>query len=190
MWFRDELYSLAEVSLYRMIEKKSVYLKFLFCNWNCRSQWPRGLRRRSAAARLLRSWVRIPPGAWMFVCCEYCVLSGRGLCDELITRPEESYRLWCVVVCDLETSRMRRSWPALARSATGKKNNWNYTYTGGKECRMFSTLTSLYTVGWPERFLSHTVPVSRKQATKRNTVDLSGTWHYGKALLKSSCHFK
>ena len=42
-------------------------------------------------------------GAWMFVCCECCVLSGRGLCDELITRPEESYWLWCVVVCDLET---------------------------------------------------------------------------------------
>jgi len=33
-------------------------------------------------------------------------LSGRDLCDELITRPEESYRLCCVVVCDLETSRM------------------------------------------------------------------------------------
>jgi len=32
-------------------------------------------------------------------------LSGRGLCDELITRPEESYRLCCVFVCDLETSR-------------------------------------------------------------------------------------
>jgi len=32
------------------------------------------------------------------------VLSGR-LCDELITRPE-SYRMWCVIVCDLETSRM------------------------------------------------------------------------------------
>ena len=30
------------------------------------------------------------------------MLSGRGLYDELITRPEESYRLWCVVVCDLE----------------------------------------------------------------------------------------
>ena len=38
----------------------------------------------------------------MSVCCECCVLSGRGLCDELITRPEESYCLWCVVVCDLE----------------------------------------------------------------------------------------
>jgi len=29
------------------------------------------------------------------------VLSGRCLCNELLTRPEESYRLWCVVVCDL-----------------------------------------------------------------------------------------
>jgi len=44
----------------------------------------------------------------MFVCCECCVLSGRGLCDRLITRPEESYRLWCVVVCDHETSKTRR----------------------------------------------------------------------------------
>jgi len=65
-----------------------------------RSEEPHGLRRRSAAARLLRLWVRIPPGAWMSVCCECCV-SGRGLYDELITRPEESYRLWCAVVCDL-----------------------------------------------------------------------------------------
>ena len=40
----------------------------------CRSQLPRGLRRGSAAARLLRLWVRIPPGAWMsvviVVCCQ------------------------------------------------------------------------------------------------------------------------
>jgi len=42
----------------------------------------------------------------MFVCCECCVLSGRDLCDELITRPEESYRLWCVVVCDPETTKI------------------------------------------------------------------------------------
>ena len=47
-----------------------------------------------------------PTGAWIFVCCECRVLSGRGLCDELITRPEESYRLLCVDVCDLETSRI------------------------------------------------------------------------------------
>ena len=78
-----------------------MYFKMLY-TFISQSQWPHDLRRRSAAARLLRSWVRIPPGAWMFVCCECCVLSGRGLCDELITRPEEFYRLWCVVVCDLE----------------------------------------------------------------------------------------
>jgi len=30
-----------------------------------RSKWPRGLRHRSAAARLLRLWVRIPLGAWI-----------------------------------------------------------------------------------------------------------------------------
>jgi hypothetical protein len=34
------------------------------------------------------------------------VLSGRGVCDGLIARLEESYRLCCVVVCDLETSRI------------------------------------------------------------------------------------
>jgi hypothetical protein len=42
----------------------------------------------------------------MSVCCECCVLSGSCLCDELITRPEESYRVWCVVVCDLEKTHL------------------------------------------------------------------------------------
>jgi hypothetical protein len=56
---------------------------------------------RSKVARLLRSCVRIPSGAlisvWSVmsvVCCQVEV--------ELIIRPEESYRLWCDVVCDLE----------------------------------------------------------------------------------------
>ena len=54
------------------------------------------------------------------------MLSGRGLCDELITRPDESYRLRCVVVCDLETSWMRRPWPSggLSRQKqTNKRRN-------------------------------------------------------------------
>jgi len=46
------------------------------------------------------------PTGGMDICRECRVLSGRGLCDELIARPEESYRLCCVVVCDLETSRI------------------------------------------------------------------------------------
>jgi hypothetical protein len=31
----------------------------------------------------------------MGVFCEFCVLSGRDICVGLITRPQESYRLWC-----------------------------------------------------------------------------------------------
>ena len=39
------------------------------------------------------------------------MLSGRGLCDGLIIRSEESYRLWYVVVCDQVTSYARRLKP-------------------------------------------------------------------------------
>jgi hypothetical protein len=56
----------------------------------------------STAARLLRLWVQIPPGAWMFICWVCCVLSGRGVYDGLITHAEESYQLWHVVY-DQET---------------------------------------------------------------------------------------
>jgi hypothetical protein len=89
---------------------------------------PSGLRRRSAAARLLRLWVRIPPGSWTFVSYECCVLSGRSLCDELIIRPEEYYRPWRVV-CDLETSWMRRSWPTGGGGRLRQKQNKTTTTT-------------------------------------------------------------
>jgi len=56
-----------------------------YCIIITRSQWPCGLRRRSVAARLLRLWVRIPPGSWMFVCCE------------------------CYVCCQVEVSETSRS---------------------------------------------------------------------------------
>ena len=62
---------------------------------------------RSKAYVCGRSYAEIVgsnPTVGMDVCRKCCVLSGRGLCDELITRPEESYRLWFVVVCNLETS--------------------------------------------------------------------------------------
>ena len=118
----------------------------IYIRYYCRSQWPCGLRRRSTAARLLRLWVRITPGAWMSVYCECCVLSGSGLCDALITRPEESYRLWRVALCDLETSRTRRPWPALGRSATGKKNFVIINYIILNAQIIFLTLGYLYTL--------------------------------------------
>ena len=70
-----------------------------------RSRWPRGIRRGSTATRLLGLRVRIPPGAWMSVCSECCVLSGRGLCDGPITSPEKSYRVGCVWVWSRKVDR-------------------------------------------------------------------------------------
>jgi hypothetical protein len=63
----------------------------------------------------------------MLGCCECYVFSDRGLCDELITRPEEYYRLWRVVLCDHETSWTRRPYPALGCRAR-ENNNDNYIY--------------------------------------------------------------
>jgi len=60
----------------------------------------------------------------MSLCCECCVLSGRGLCDELITRPEEPYRLWRVVVCDQETSKTRNLKPATFFFFSRRYNPW------------------------------------------------------------------
>jgi hypothetical protein len=50
-----------------------------------------------------------------------CVLSVRGLCDELITRPEDSYRLWRVVVYDHETSCYKE---AIARAGVVRENKY------------------------------------------------------------------
>ena len=61
-----------------------------------RSQWPRGLRRGSTAARLLGLRIRIPPGAWMSVFCDCCVFSSRGLCVRVFTCPGESYGVLCM----------------------------------------------------------------------------------------------
>jgi len=70
----------------------------------CRSQWPRGLRRRSKAVRLLGLWVRIPPRAWM------CVSCGVVFCNlEVVHRADRSSRgaLVCVCVCVWERERER-----------------------------------------------------------------------------------
>jgi hypothetical protein len=58
------------------------------------SYWPRW--GGSAVAHFLELHVRIPPGAWMSLSCDCCLLSGRGLCVGLITHPEESYWMLCV----------------------------------------------------------------------------------------------
>jgi len=92
---------------WRQSRTKLSLLSSLLNFFMCRSQWQRDLRRRSAAARLLRLWVRIPSGAWMsvvnVVCCqvEFPVWSW-----SLVQR--SSTEFWCVVVCGLESSWEKR----------------------------------------------------------------------------------
>jgi len=52
------------------------------------------------------------------------VLSDRGLCDELITHPEDSYRLWCVVVCDLENLKNEEAMNRFGPQRHKKKITW------------------------------------------------------------------
>jgi hypothetical protein len=77
-----------------------------------------------AAARLLRLWVRIPPGAWTYASCDCRVLSGKGLCDGLITRSQDSYRLWCVVVWskNLVNEEVLAHWGLSRRKQTNKQS--------------------------------------------------------------------
>jgi hypothetical protein len=86
-------------------------------------------------------------------------LSGRGLCDGLITRPEESYRLWCILVCDLEASRMRRPWSALvcySREKHSHSNAWVMhlpIYLKHVIRMFFCNVVTVFSVEWERNFL-------------------------------------
>ena len=106
-----------------------------------------------------------PTAKWMFVCFEWCVLSGRGLCDGLITRPEEFYRLWCVVVCDQETSKTRRLKPAMGlwkiqtqwvvtpgKQTTNNNRNWGLSQSFEGKFRLGNFILHLF------NFIVHSFP--------------------------------
>ena len=67
------LYNFRQTNAHRFHHQRAAHV-FIFTRLYKADPSGRGLRRGSAAARLLRLWVRIPPGAWMSVCCECCVV--------------------------------------------------------------------------------------------------------------------
>ena len=86
------------------------------------SRWLRGLTCWSVAARFLWLRVRIPPGSWISVSCDCCVLLGRGL-----RRADHSSRgvlpsVVSVTECDRESSTVRRPWPTRGFRAMVNKN--------------------------------------------------------------------
>jgi len=88
----------------------------------CRTRWTRGLRCGSVVSRFMGLWVRSK-----IVSCECCVLSDRGLCVGVITRPQSPTDCG-VSECDRETSIMRRPWPTGGCCAVVKKK-YIYIYS-------------------------------------------------------------
>jgi hypothetical protein len=65
--------------------------------------------------------VGIPPEARLSVSCGCSVVTYRSLCDGLITRPEESYRVWC-----LSMIVKPRLWgPGPLRAVAACRKKWN-----------------------------------------------------------------
>jgi hypothetical protein len=92
----------------------------------CRCQWACSLRRGFATCQLLELCVRIPPGAWMSVSYVCWVPSCRGLCVGLITRPEKSYRVWCVWVWSWSLDREEALAPLGVLEPWKKKDNFKH----------------------------------------------------------------
>jgi hypothetical protein len=87
---------------------------------HCRSRWPRGLRRGSAAACLLGLRVRIPPGQWLYISCDCCVLEFSATGRSLVRRsPTECG----ASECDRDASTMRRPWHTRCSCTMKKKNS-------------------------------------------------------------------
>ena len=124
------------------------------CTANCnfvkfslsRFRWPHCLRRGSVETRLLGLQVRIPPTAWMFVPCECCVFSDKGLCNGLKTRPAESYRLCVslsVIKCNNDPPHVQR----LGRQMSGLRKKERFSQ-GPDTAKLFCGCNNFYSVAW------------------------------------------
>jgi len=150
---------------------------------------------------MLRVWVPIPTGG-TDVCLLWVLweLSGRGLCDGLITRAEKSYWLCCVVVCDLETlinEEALAHWGGLSRQK--QRNIFRVAFDLTALCWMFIALRwrALNVLKWRE--LVKSTCLNKRQSTewcnfylnkntKRRTTG-EGPWKFKrKSHVQSNCN--
>jgi hypothetical protein len=79
----------------------------------------------------------------MFVSCTVFVLSGKGLCDGPIPRPEESCRVWCVSECDqVKVNNLDTCCEQVERGRTAKRNKLS-------SCLFCLTLFYIFGMGIP-----------------------------------------
>ena len=103
------------------------------------------------------------PTGVMDVSCDCCVLSGRGLCIELITGPEESYRVWCAWVWSwsLDNEVALARWGALAPWKKG-------VYLFICQNRMSGTILHILTLRWWEYVSTYVISI--------NVADLAASY--------------
>ena len=104
---------------YNEITRQFIYCHYLLTSW-CRFQW-----RRSAAARLLGLWVRIPQGAWMSVVI-LCVIrwkslrradpSSRGVLPTVMRR--------CMLSRNFVNEEALAHWELGSQKPTNKQTSW------------------------------------------------------------------
>jgi hypothetical protein len=120
------------------------------------------------------------------------VLSGRGLCDELITRPEESYRLWCVVVCDLENLKNEEAMTRVGSQRHRKKQKiktsilftcyFYYTSLTLPSARfevLIAVLPRIRGVGWVVADVSKEIMPPSSSSSSQILLELSAAWRRG-----------
>jgi len=89
------------------------------------------------------------PAAYMDTSFEYCVFLCRGPCVRLITRPEDSYRVWCVWVWSWSLDNQEAVGPAgegggLLRKKCLEIQNWKLNYLQLRQIVITSTQLLLF----------------------------------------------
>ena len=123
-------YHTALMTSFLLYQQSSMYWKcfynftLVYHTWS-RSQWPSGLRRGSAAGRLLRLRVRIPPGAWTFVCCKCCQVKISATDWSLVQRsPTDCGVCHCVWSRNLENEEAKtRKW--VVKASSRRRRIWH-----------------------------------------------------------------
>jgi hypothetical protein len=106
-------------NIFRPFTWKPKYVSIVHTSTNCQSQWPCCLRRRFSVARLLRSWVRIPPRAWMFVVSVVCCQVEISVTDwSLVQRSPTDCGAPCVWSRNLENEEAKARYRAVENTTT------------------------------------------------------------------------
>jgi len=106
--------------------------------------------------------------AWTGLCCD-CCMSGRSLCDELITCPEKSYQLWCVVSSEQGPMVVsRNNLPNFPGSVSAEK----LTTPGGTASSASSTSRHVELLNNKLRILVTHTPLRSRQPTSLPTFSL------------------